>query len=169
MGYTHNWKQSRAFTDREWLTLSSVAQALAANLPEVSHSAGGFYSEHPLRISDFEVSAPGLIDSAIVFNGAGPEGTDLGHETFVLKQQPDGFAFCKTARKPYDLLVVAVLRAAYLIAPDAIELGGDGDSDDLAPGWRFAAATMHRLNVSPSPQARHGLGEQQGPGSEFFA
>ncbi|RZO83004.1 MAG: hypothetical protein EVA65_15795 [Oceanococcus sp.] len=166
MGYMHTWKLSRAFTEIEWLTLTVVAQALAMNLPKFSHSAGGFYSEHPLQISDFDVGAPGFEDSLIVFNGAGP---DLAHDTFVLQQQPDGFEFCKTARKPYDLLVVAVLRAAYLIAPDAIEISSDGNTDDLAPGWRFAAKTMYLRNFSPSPLARHGLGEQQGPGWEYFA
>ena len=39
------------------------------------------------------------------------------------------FAFCKTARKPYDLAVCLSLLRIKEIAPDAIELSSDGDWD----------------------------------------
>lgn len=46
--------------------------------------------------------------SSIHFNGT--EENDLGHEDFYFDfKQPKKFAFCKTARKPYDMLVMLTL------------------------------------------------------------
>ena len=55
-------------------------------------------------------------DDGVCFNGIGGN----GHEPFCFTREPDslhgkegfGFTFCKTAQKPYDEVVCAVLLAA---------------------------------------------------------
>ena len=71
----------------------------------------------------------------IRFNGIG----EAGHETFLFhnrkKQDPEGygdpcFAFCKTARKPYDIVVCEVLLVLKRYMPN-LEVGSDGFSGYL--------------------------------------
>jgi hypothetical protein len=72
------------------------------------------------------------------FNGKG----ELNHETFAITST-DGInegQFCKTNRKPYDLLVVACLIAAwklldYRFGSDAF--CQDGTSEDLREGLEY--------------------------------
>jgi len=76
-----------------------------------------------------EDGEPLLNNEVIIFNGVDED----GHESFRLVFGNSGFNFCKTARKPYDVLVVACLIKAE-------ELGliekfrSDGDSADLKDG-----------------------------------
>jgi len=87
-----------------------------------------------------------MIDDDIIrFNGV----EDDGHETFILTRTKrakydyesqeeydvDGaFDFCKTARKPYDVLVTSSLLAAMRIANGAWVVGSDGDEYDWEKG-----------------------------------
>lgn len=79
---------------------------------------------------------------------------DLGHETFILRRTPAaqagdaaypyGFAFTKTARKPYDLLVAAVLIVCHAIAPDALAISSDGDPSEWEPALRLVTRVFPR-------------------------
>ena len=53
---------------------------------------------------------------------------DLSHETFVLKRTCK--EFCKTARKPYDVIVKAVLLLGVSLFPENFKVSSDGDYDD---------------------------------------
>jgi len=84
------------------------------------------------------------------FNGDASEGHD--YETFAweaLPEQPDWqrkhyaaegrnphqiFDFCKTAHKPYDAVVCAVLIRAKVIYGDLVEVRSDGDWTDWQAG-----------------------------------
>lgn len=78
---------------------------------------------------------PEVSDEMIRFNGVGNE----GHETFILfKKKPaaspftqsgEYFYFCKTAHKPYDLVVGLILLAAAKNAPGVLNISSDGDWD----------------------------------------
>ncbi len=70
---------------------------------------------------------PVVDNSDIVFNGDASKGED--HETFLLSKVNSGFQFCKTARKPYDRYVKAVLLVAQHFAPGALDVSCDGDSE----------------------------------------
>lgn len=70
---------------------------------------------------------PIISNSEIRFNGDASKGED--HETFVLEKNGSGFQFCKTARKPYDRYVKAVLLVAKAVAPAAVEISSDGDGE----------------------------------------
>lgn len=127
MGYTHYWRQSRAFTDAEWA-------AITAETKRILEAAG---KTIPLR-GGMGTGKPAFDAESIAFNGAAPRDD---HETFLLekapenpewrKDEPDFFAFCKTARKPYDPVVVSVLWAVRNIAPDAIKVSSDGGDEAI--------------------------------------
>ena len=71
---------------------------------------------------------PVLSTTEIGFNG---KGEDDSHETFLIKRGQDGFQFCKTAQKPYDIVVCAAL----IILRHRIRtfrVSSDGGPDDWA-------------------------------------
>lgn len=88
-----------------------------------------------------------------VLEGVPQEHQDLGHETFVLqrKQWRDKygentgntlFSFCKTARKPYDLMVTACLILYKYYFKQDVEIGSDGDEEDWREAFLFIADTL---------------------------
>jgi hypothetical protein len=60
-----------------------------------------------------------------------------GHDTFDLSSQPKSFACRKTARKPYDETVTAILIRAKVRAGDAIKISSDGDWKEWSAGRRL--------------------------------
>jgi hypothetical protein len=107
MGYTHYWKNKSNDKDNEnFLKVVEDAKKLYNNMPATTKTAGGYHENDPLLLGDGEGEGePIFNDTEIVFNGKG----DLGHETFFITTENTEFKFCKTARKPYDLMVCAVL------------------------------------------------------------
>lgn len=110
MGYTHYWVQRRDLTQREFNEISSD---IADILKEVQHNQG-----IPLANGAGDPgTSPEFTATKVWFNGVG----DDAHETMCFNRKryrPSyeggtiGAEFCKTAEKPYDLAVTAVL--AYL-------------------------------------------------------
>ena len=78
---------------------------------------------------DKESSPPRANNNEIVFNGF----KDLSHETFILTPAINGFNFCKTARKPYDVAVTALLIYIYSIKSN-IKITSDGNYEDWQAG-----------------------------------
>ncbi len=66
---------------------------------------------------------------AVYVNGIAED----GHEDFVLTPKVIEFDFCKTARKPYDTLVTAILTLAKDYFGDWISVRSDGNEYD----WQF--------------------------------
>jgi hypothetical protein len=144
MGYTHYYPQQRDFAPHEWAELTAITRWLLANLPPHSTSAGGCFSEYPLAIRGWDGEGEPEINGRVIsFNGDG----DLAHETFCLARRGYGFQFCKTARKPYDLIVCAVLLAAMEIAPGTLDVSSDGEI--RGEGWQPA---RDFLRTVPPPQ-----------------
>jgi hypothetical protein len=93
MGYTHYW-DNPGFTDEQW----KAARLHAAKILPASSI--------PVQFEYDDDQLPLFNDNLIRFNGV--EGD--GHETFYLEKTPSrSFGFCKTAQKPYDEIVVAML------------------------------------------------------------
>ena len=82
---------------------------------------------------------------------------DLGHETFVLnrtvkqhdwveERSEDALVFncCKTARKPYDLMVQACLILFKYYFP-IVEVSSDGDFDDWREAIKFVGEALPNL------------------------
>jgi len=115
MGYTHYFSQTRSFTDDEWNNIIETVNTIIKYCD----------NEHGIKVQVcYDDSAPAeLTDEYILFNGV----EDDGHESFhITKDTMEDFNFCKTARKPYDLVVVLSLLAIEKIAPNALEIRSDG-------------------------------------------
>lgn len=159
MGYTHYWGQKRDFTQDEMLKIGEDVRTIIA-------TASG--RAFPGRDSDTPTgslviaggagergSLPQIDDKTISFNGLGP---DLDHETFMFDAKRSmpydnapadrlGWAFCKTARKPYDVVVTAVL--TYLAADWGFEVSSDGDVPDWDLGVKLAEEALGREFSNP--------------------
>ena len=126
MGYTHYWttKEPVTFSKEEWDKLKQTARLIFKECKAMNIKL--CYDE------DKESSTPRANNNEIVFNGF----KDLSYETFVLTPTINGFNFCKTARKPYDVAVTALLIYIHNQKPN-IKVNSDGDNDDWMEGWKL--------------------------------
>ena len=154
MGYTHYWRQQRDFTDAEWQELTRLAKLITAD------GQGILANEY-----DEENSKPTIDNEQIRFNGIGKD----GHETFLITKKKrakreyeeqeaydrqGAFEFCKTAHKPYDKYVVAVLCALYNLsnvppqrnrnAHPMREIRSDGNTADWTEGLFHAVRSTRK-------------------------
>ena len=155
MGYTHYWRQLRDFTDTEWQELTRLAKLITAD------GQGILANEY-----DEENSKPTIDNEQIRFNGIG----DNGHETFIITKKKrakreyeeqeaydrqGAFEFCKTAHKPYDKYVTAVLCALYNIKVEEWPLGdgkimsisSDGNTEDWTEGLFHAVRSTREQEM----------------------
>ena len=110
MGYTHYWKIRNAFTDETW-------NAFVNDVKQVFNT-----TDIPIANGHGEEGTTPIIDeSKIIFNGVG----DDSHESCFVTKSSCNFEFCKTSYKPYDKVVVKVLKLAREHNP-SIELSSDG-------------------------------------------
>lgn len=117
MGYTHYWTPKN-FTQKQWDKYTETCIKLKSKLPKDIKIAGGD--------GTLGKSRPEFNKENVWFNGLG----DDSHETFSINGDPkrNAWDFCKTERKPYDLLVVACLIAAWKIL--GFEFSSDGYNND---------------------------------------
>ena len=138
MGYTHYWRQLRDFTDTEWQELMRLTKLITAS------------SGRDIILSEFNIN-----NEEIRFNGYGEE----GHETFLITKKKrakadyeeqdaydkeGAFDFCKTAHKPYDKYVVAVLCAIYRVQRDIMNISSDGNTADWTEGLFHAVRSTRK-------------------------
>jgi hypothetical protein len=147
MGYTHYYSYdpyAQAFTER-W------AQAVADTA-----KIAAFVTEHyRVHLGDaFGDGSPEISTERIALNGQRRERQSLSHETLLIygpteeagraiEEQKRWFgdvryiwAFCKTARKPYDLAVTSILLRFCELMPEAFAIGSDGSWTEE---WQFGA------------------------------
>lgn len=132
MGYTHYWNFKREPRDIIWRDFVMFCKQINVH----GNTRDLIRYEH-------DSEEPGYFDDYIRFNGIGGD----GHETFLMMPQ-QGFEFCKTARKPYDRIVTAILATAKYCFGDAIEVNSDGDEADWQEGIELARAATgegHRI------------------------
>lgn len=137
MGYTHYFKQNTPVDIDTWREITAEVQRLIDASPVTICNGSG------------DVGSVALIDDdSIAFNGEEGE-IDNAHETFMLPRDNQEFNFCKTAYKPYDLLVTASLIIANHFAPSAYGIASDGDHSDWYDGLEFARNTLgnHSLQI----------------------
>jgi hypothetical protein len=127
MGYTHYFKTTD-IEETTWKLIIKDCKKLYKYMPRHSKSSGGYHSEDPLYINGCsQFKAPQFNKEHIYFNGADndnrlrkgvktPKGEygytdsrDLAYETFAVYPNMETGEFCKTERKPYDLMVQACL------------------------------------------------------------
>lgn len=136
MGYTHYWTLSRPIETEEMAPLADDVRKIVA----LSGISVAYEYDEPTR-------PPQIDECAICLNGIG----DDGHETFYIKagksgltNEPGmaGFAFCKTARKPYDVIVAASLLALKHWLGNAVSLSSDGNIEDWQAGHDLAQRAL---------------------------
>lgn len=108
MGYTHYWKNN-AIESSDW-------KRIVEGVKKIANSS--------VALVEIEFGA-----DYIKLNGV--EGED--YEDFFLSAKPTGFEFCKTARRPYDEIVVAILMMVENIVP-GFSWSSDGDPEDHQDG-----------------------------------
>jgi len=156
MGYTHYWKyKPNAIKDTEELRkkflqavcwIDKAHKEIKKNKKFIhAGQAGGFYDEQPCIIrGGLGKGRPMINESQVWFNGDGK--TNMDHETFGIKWYEDGGSkndFCKTNRKPYDLLVcVSLLAFKHAFDnPDVFSFSSDGDNKE----WEEAKDLFIRI------------------------
>jgi len=131
MGYTHYWTFDRSKMTQDELKIAfkkaiDEIVTLKNNLPKEIVIKGGQGDDEPI-----------FNEKEIWFNGNSE--SDEDHETFgITLEQPEpryqggnvNFDSCKTARKPYDLLVCASLIALNKYMPKAFTYSSDGGEED---------------------------------------
>lgn len=134
MGYTHYWGQTRDFTAEEWQQIREDMAAIlhVAQIGRGVKLAGGLGKAR---------SRPVIDANKVEFNGVG-EGS---HETFGFRRNGGGEgSFCKTARKPYDIVVTAAL--CYLSSVHkAFDVSSDGYGYNFTDGLELAREALPRL------------------------
>ena len=135
MGYTHYFENKGHKDDQKnFLKVLAEAKKLYESLPEHSESAGGYSSDDPLKICGCDGEGePEFEVDCICFNG--DASVNLDHEGFLVIPEPFN-DFCKTARKPYDLLVCAVLISMKKHFVN-FSYSSDGKPDDWKPAKEF--------------------------------
>ena len=142
MGYTHYFSHTK-ISDKKWGKIVKDCKTLNNMLAE--------YASSDIEVAGWDGEGdPVFDDNEICFNGKGEE---LSHETFTLRKTgPEvkdwmdvneiPFAFCKTARKPYDLLVCGCLLVYKHYSPKTIDLGSDGENEDWADAETFVKSSL---------------------------
>lgn len=120
MGYTHYWRK----TDKSHKLQEEWTTAL-------THAVNVIQACHHIVVDqrDWDTFSINGID-------------DDAHEDFRLPRevdQLDGFDFCKTAAKPYDVVVTAILAIMHHFAPGALEISSDGTPEEWEEGLKLAS------------------------------
>lgn len=140
MGYTHYWRDMPTeHSEARWEMFVEAVEHVYEELPEF---ADGYFEGEPLIIRNWEgKDEPEFSLEGIYFNGDDSKGLD--HESFVIERVPSrpDFSFCKTARKPYDLLVCSTLLLYKHFWPE-VQISSDGNFED----WE--SAIEHVKNVT---------------------
>jgi hypothetical protein len=102
------------------------------------------------------VGRPQIDSTGIALNGVGDESHEsLNIELAESAWSPDDrfiYSFCKTNRKPYDIVVTAILLRCHELAPESFAIASDGSWEYE---WRFGSADAsyrpsHRLDPAPT-------------------
>jgi len=119
MGYTHYFQLHTQPSVEAWAHFIKGANQLLEQAWDIE-------TEHELT------------DEFIVINGIGKE----SHETFVFSKSNSEWDFCKTAKKPYDNVVTAVLILAKYLFP-SMYLRSDGSWGDWIEGRELFESVFH--------------------------
>ena len=125
MGYTHYWTKRANVTPQpsRWRAFTEAAEKVLSNCADC--------------VEVDECSLDGIF-----FNGIG----EAAHETFDLPHSStltEDFSFCKTAEKPYDTPVVAILLLLQHYCGDTYNISSDGNLAD----WQAGADLCKVLNL----------------------
>ena len=145
MGYTHYWGFVKPPKGQAQQTEADYQRALTQCRKVVNFYQKRAYTDD--RLSGYTAHTLKFVYGGLKINGKGP----LMHEDFVMREHFNqnkrdtscyahqfGWDFCKTARKPYDEVVVACLIILTKYLGASIEPMSDGDREDWKAGLKLA-------------------------------
>lgn len=115
MGYTRYWKRTNKPITQDFV--DEVNRIIADSRSKGITICNGLGEGEPV-----------VTLTKISFNGNGEH--ELDHETCYFDNEETGFAFCKTARKPYDYTVRNVLKAAEKLGI-ITDVSSDGENEHI--------------------------------------
>jgi len=142
MGYTHYF----TFLDCHGNT-ATVERAYQNAIKDCNKIIAAYYNKNKgteLSLSGYSAHSNNY--GGINLNGKG----ELGHEAFNLREhfkQNLGFNFCKTARKPYDIVVTACLVVLKYHLANFIEVSSDGQNIDWIQGLNLAYESTDNIRL----------------------
>ena len=136
MGFSHYWTPAKNVEDDAWQDFIEVFEKM---LDHVNRKMG---IDIVNGYGDEDTHAK-ITDEVVMFNGLGED----SHETFRLNRGGE-WDFCKTARKPYDLLVVATIHLGEQFGIIK-EWSSDGDEDELREGKYLANQFIYEGEEDP--------------------
>jgi hypothetical protein len=153
--YAHQWITLRPFYTDEWNRILTMSIAVHNSRIHFSGSSGGLYADqmfqltggrsqlYPVFASEYILFNSSRLSAApIVENGMFAPDILSGPQDFLFMRVYESQGkkhSCQTNKKPYDLMVQAVLMIAHTVAPDALRYFSDGDRGD----WEFAEAVVN--------------------------
>lgn len=155
MGYTHYWKRPRNnFGSPEMfgrLALDVKKIIKQAKMDGISIRGADGEGEPEFNEAYFSINGDAMGTRTEASGALAP--TDLAHETFCWegiptinewrKDEPMTFDFCKTAYKPYDVVVGAILIRAKHIYGDCVSISSDGDWESIH--WVYCSDLYQRV------------------------
>jgi len=158
MGYTHYWDRPKKNSGSAYMF-----GQLALDAKKVIAQA----EKEGIRIRDGQGEGePNFNEGFFAINGDAnahtPDGRDLAHETFYWegiptiqewrKDEPTYFDFCKTARKPYDAVITAILIRAKKIYGECVKVSSDGDWSEWQTGRDLYERVFNEVAECPLRQ-----------------
>ena len=131
MGYTHYWNSTGLFPGPFQLAVRDIKELIKLSIIDI---AGGDGTGKPI-----------VNKNEIVFNGrrAKAQGDpDESHETFAIDPEPCEFSFCKTAVKPYDIVVAGALVILKHHCGDSFNVSSDGEMADFQDAIKLATKVL---------------------------
>lgn len=134
MGYTHSWSRDESLLSPEdYRDFYAEFTGLAVKVIQTAQEQG-------IQLADptgEHLGAWRVDGDSVRLNGYGED----AHESFVWEKvcpEPDGFYdFCKTNRKPYDVVVTALLLAVQEAYGNAVRISSDGTPSEWEDGVRL--------------------------------
>jgi hypothetical protein len=151
MGYTHYWTFRRPAKGEA----KATEKKYQAALKECSRFVLKYQSEAlgDARLSGFTAHTPIGTYGGLKVNGKG----ENAHEDFYMREhfkqnleQASSASFCKTAQKPYDIVVTACLTILKAHLGDLIEVHSDGDKDDWKPCRALILLYLRKVYAIPN-------------------
>lgn len=138
MGYTHYFTTTGASLTKDrvdgiFKNISKVFK-LHKNIVQREYN-----DSSPAEVG-IALNLKGRLAIGIWLNGKGED----GHETFAINTGAQESSFCKTARKPYDIVVCKILLILKYYLGDNIEVGSDGFSTHQ-PQKKYSVGNVVKL------------------------
>jgi hypothetical protein len=131
MGYTHYWSFGRFISKKAY-------QAALKDCRKIIKASS-------VRLGNWDGEKKPVLNNGISINGYGDE----AHESFILPRIPGNGDFCKTERKPYDVVVVACLCVLQQHLDESVYVTSDGDPHEWEAGRALAEKVLNHEVAIP--------------------